>query len=233
MHRALWILGLSFLVAGCSDDTVRPPDQKVTPLDKGPSVEAKVGDGQLTQQDGKKTADGAAACQGTTKKVEEFAPKANAVTGWAEDLIPPGKAGLETGYTDGDIEGIIDGHQDPYAGKTDGYVREFYRKGNATLTLQLWDLKTASDAKTLYDKMKTDDETLNGIAFSAIADAPEESALGNNKPSWKVWGHKCDYHWEITACATLADSSTCDPAGFDALKPDVIAFVQYLTKQLP
>lgn len=235
MHRVISCLGLVLLLAGCSETATRA-DQKV-PLEQG------VGDGPDTKLDHTAGSDvlgsdgpgsdGPATCQPTTKKVEEFAPKANAVAGWGEDLIPPGTAGLETGYSDGDIEGIINGEQDPYAGKTDGFVREHYRKGDASLVLQLWDLKSAQDAKALFEANKKKDETMAGIVYTDIPDAAERSVLGDNKPIWKVWGHKCDYHWKIYACGTLPSSATCDPTSFDTIKPDVIAFVQYLTKQLP
>ena len=229
MHRVITCLVLGLSLA-CCNETVTRPDQKVSP-EKG------TGDLPVTKPDKPRSdgpgSDGPAACQPTTKKVEEFAPKANAVAGWGEDLVPPGAAGLETGYTDGDIEGIINGDQAPYEGKTDGFVREHYRKGNASLVLRLWDLKSAQFAKEVFEAKKKEDETGAGITFTDIPNAAERSVLGDNKPLWKVWGYKCDYHWKIYACGTLPSSAMCDPALFDTVKPDVIAFVQYLTKQLP
>ena len=221
MSRSLLILGAGaalILGCGCEDAGRRRGDQMADDRglgrDGGRSTEAGAGGDR-----------GAAACQ-TTEKVEAYAPASGAAAGWVEDLTPPGGPGVESAYTDGDITGIIDGHQQPYEGKTDGFVREFYTKGNYELTLQLWEVKTAADARTLFESNKEKEEVGAGLTFEEIPNAPERAVIANDNPYWRVLGYKCDYTYEINA-------SFPDPSVAGQAKGDVVAFVQYLSSFLP
>jgi hypothetical protein len=157
-----------------------------------------------------------------------------AAGGWEEDLSKGGSTpGPEAAYTDTDIENLsIDGHHAPFEGKTDGFVQEFYKKELFTLSLYLWDLKSTELASDLFASQKAKDEP--ATVFTDIPDAPEKAVIGNKKPYWRVFGYKCDYMFEINACVLVQGSlNVCDQTKIETMKADVIAFVQYLTKNLP
>jgi hypothetical protein len=218
----------ALLLVGCSDDTKQLPDQgtkkdqqigKDLVVDKGPAREA--GTKEATVVDKGKTPDGAQA-----KKVEEYVPKDNEAASWVEDT-GVGKPGVEAGYTKKDIEDIIDGSNDPYAAEGEnGFAKQDYKKGAFTLSLFLWDMKTAAGAKKMYDKNKLDGEQQAGLKFDPIAGAADGAVIANDNPDWRVYHYKSHYIAKII-------SRFPDPKDADALKPDVIAFVKHLASKLP
>jgi hypothetical protein len=234
--RLTMSLLLSLLLLGCSDDTQKTNDIG-TKLDQNkPGVEKGVGDVSI-KTEAKPSTDGKVPCQ-TTQKVLAFAPGSS--SGWSDnvDLWGATGAGPHDAYTDAAIEALpIDGHNAPFEGKNKGFVMEYYKKGTSVLTFYLWDMKTAADAQAVYKSQKVDiDETKNKIVFGDIPNAPEVSVIGPTSNSWKVWGYKCNYLYEMIACVNISGDPSnivCDKTQMDALKPDVIAFVQAFVKGLP
>ena len=231
--RCALSLSLLSLLWGCSDDTTASRDIG-TKADQTVSGSEK-GAGDLARVDVPKGADGTLPCQ-TTKKVAELAPQPGGAVGWDDDAAKwaPDTGGPHAAYTDTDIENLpIDGHNAPFQGKNDGFVMEYYKKGTSKLEFHLWQMKSAQLAADVYSSLKSTDETTNKITYADVPNAPEKSSIGSAGNYWKVLGYKCNYYYEISKACVEVGPNVCDKTQLDALKPDVIAFVQYFVKLLP
>ena len=233
MHRLLTFIVLGAGLLGCSDDTtvrrdLGGADKPATTVDK-----TTTGETPVIKPDGTVAKDGAGGCQTPTKKVEEFAPASGEVTGWTLDTSKTNCSG----YTFEEIATKncpnIDGHQDPFEKEgCKGAVQRYFKKGNVTLRMVLWEMKTTAGAKAMFDYWKTKDETDGGWVFTDIPNAPERSVIGKDA-NFTMYGYKCSYIWEMHG--TGPDYGPFPtPADADAAKPDLITFVQYLAgKKLP
>lgn len=207
-------LSLPFFVA-CSDDSGTKPtpdagrkDTLVAP-DEGP-MQVEGGVDAPTKQ-----------------KVEAYVPADNDVAGWVEDTSV-GKPGVEAAYTDKEIEDIINGHHQAYATEgTTGFAKQEYKKGNGSISLQIWEMNTATGATNMFDKNKSDGETNSGWTFETVAGVADAAIIITAYDAgWVIYGRKGPYIYEVVAVTSQAGEEA-------ALKTEVEAFIKFLSGNLP
>lgn len=225
MRRWLVTPLLVLALAACSDDdgnkdSGTTPDQG-TVADQGPGSDAVSPDQATADQ-------GGGGDSSTAQKVETYVPADNEISGWTEDSS---KGGMKAGYTDTDIQALIDGKHDPYQQEgCDGFVEQFYIKDYGSscegkLTLYLWDMTTAAGAKNMFDKNKLEGETNAGLTFEDIPNVTDKGILAFDA-IFIAYAYKNDYILQINAEATGASCGT-------TLKDDVKTWAQTVTGKLP
>jgi hypothetical protein len=242
------LIGSAGLIA-CSDDSKAP-------LDKGPVADRPINvDKPVVTPDKPVPGNDAKADKPSSKeaavakKVEEYMPANNEITGWIQG--PPcgvactsagSECGTHTclstskcscvqaGYTKLDIEAIIDGSNDPYdALGVNGFAYEVYTKGTVVpdagvlpkIELFVWDMKTAAAAKQMFDKDKADDETA-GVVFEVITGVTDGGIIGSTTAKYKAYGYKSHYVFKIYGLPKDA-----------ATKTDTTNVVKNMTGKLP
>lgn len=220
MRKSLvFCLALSFpLFVACSDDSgTKTPDagkKDITVADQGPKPDQG-------------PANEAGVDAPTKQKVENYVPKDNDVAGWVEDTSV-GQPGVESGYTDKDIEDIIDGHHQAYAAEgTTGFAKQEYKKGNGSISLQIWEMNTPTGATNMFNKNKTDGETNSGWTFvdmTGVADAA--IIIDAYDAGWVIYGRKGPYVYEVVAATSQAGEEA-------ALKTEAETFIKFLAGNLP
>lgn len=223
LKTTLALLFVAALLGACSDDDEKPKDQGIK-QDQGIADKGIVAD--------KGTGDTTIADKGTTdapakKKVEEYLPKDNDITGWTEDTSV-GQPGVESGYTKLAIEALINGKHDPYhAQNCDAFAMEQYKKTfdstcSAALEIMIWECTTSTGSKFMYDKDKTD----SGLTWAIITGVKDEGVMADDSPLWRSLAYKGPYIMKI-------DSTPTAPSCRPALKTDVESFVKNVTGKLP
>ena len=151
-------------------------------------------------------------------------PKDNDVTGWVEDT-DTGKAGVEVYTSVDDINNTcIDGDVVPFQNLGfKALARQNYKYvvGDVgpgyKLDLRLWQMKSTSDASSIYDSIKTSRDPYKVITAKTDAGAWADQTIGeggragNSGNQWLINAHKAAYF--IEARITPSDSS--DTTGRD------------------
>jgi hypothetical protein len=238
----------SWALISCSDDTKSPVD-KGPVADKPITVDKPVvtpdkpagSDAKVDKPSNKEAA--------APKKVEEYLFASNEITGWIQGppcgetctatgfecgthtCLSTNKCScIQAGYTKLDIEAIIDGSNDPYdALGVNGFAYEAYTKGKTVpdagvlpkIELFIWDMKTATGAKTMFDKDKADD-IASGVVFEDITGVTLGGIIGSTTAKYKAYAYKS--HYVLKMYAQPKDTAT---------KADVISFVKAITTKLP
>lgn len=219
MRKSLVLcLALSLpLFVACSDDSGTTPDagkKDMIVADMGPKPDQ-----------GPATEGGVDAP--TTQKVETYVPADNDVAGWVEDTSV-GQPGVEAAYTDKEIEDIINGHHQAYAAEgTTGFAKQEYKKGNGSISLQIWEMNTATGATNMFDKNKSDGETNSGWTFETVAGVADAAIIITAYDAgWVIYGRKGPYIYEVVAVTSQAGEEA-------TLKTEVEAFIAFLASNLP
>lgn len=230
------LVGGLLLVAACSDDddtSTGDAGLADSGADQSTVDDTGPGDGGTPDGQAGDTASDTAAVEdgSSTKMVEEYVPGDNDVAGWVEDP-DTGQPGVEAGYTDSDIDDLINGKHDPYAAEgcngfaMQNYIKDFGGGCEATLELFIWDMASAGGAQRMFDKEKTDGETGANLVFEDIPNVQDKGIVANNLPVWEAYAYKSHYIMQITAFYG-------GPSCADTVKPDVITWIQHMTGILP
>jgi hypothetical protein len=199
-------------------------------VDIGGKTEAGATDGGQKAEAGKK--DG-----GSSKKVEEYLPTDNGISGWIVGRFDGG-GGFQHGYNKKDIELAIDGHYDAYyaackadgASDCNGYAKQDYAyKTDAgtvefVLMLELFDMSSATACKSMLAYHKTQ-AAKAGIAYSTASGVKDDAIWGDDLPEWKSWGYKGHIYWEIFGTYSAGQSTVFEPI--------FKAYVSALSNKLP
>lgn len=219
---SLFFAGLLALAPACSDDTDpavdagTTPDQTVTPDLARLEASAPDASGDASPSDAGadisradqvkaqtitfiKTLAQKLGAADTGKKVEVYVPADNEATGWVESSTT-GKPGVEAGYDKTAIEAIINGSHDPYDKEgCDGFAKQDYTQGKASLTLFLWQMKSQSSAQKMVSDNKAKGEKDDGLTFESVSGVADRAILADDQPQWRAYGSTGVYTYKILA----------------------------------
>jgi hypothetical protein len=130
---------------------------------------------------------------------EELFPANGTVTGFTVS------ATLQTAHTTLEVQNLIDGAADPFvaAGFT-AFGRQGYRNGGYTVTLDVWQMKDAATAATVYTSLLTN--SLYASATWSDVAIGDGARIADTGTTWWVNVKKGSYHVQVrTTEAGAAD----------------------------
>jgi hypothetical protein len=131
----------------------------------------------------------------TSVQFEDLFPADNQVSGWVEDT-ESGASGVEIAKTDQQAVDLIDGSADPFI--EHGFAqfgREYYKKSDSKLELQVWQMDSAKVAGELYTDLTTKNAVYLSIQWNDVA-IGEQGRIANTGASWWVNARKGAYYVE-------------------------------------